>query len=397
MARTRIKKRGNGEGCIFQYRDRWYARITKGYNAQGKQIFKEFSAKSRQEVAKKLNDYIAESQKGAYIEPTKQTVGQWLDTFYVSHIINKVKTATRASDESVINKHLKPHFGRTKLSELKGAQIQKFYNELLVSGRVDGKGGLSPKTIKNIHLVLHKALEQAVKEDLLIKNPLKSVTLPRGQDKEIEILTPVEQKRLENVCFEEPCGMVIFLTLYSGMRLGEVLGLSWKDVNFEKNTISINKQLSRLKDYSADAKAKTKLYLRQETKTSSSNRIIAISPVIMEKLQEHKDRQDIERKRWGKAYKNLNMVFCREDGHLIDPATFRDFYIRKLKQAGIEHKTFHSLRHTFATRALESNANIKVVSEILGHASIQITLDTYSHVSLDLQHETMQRLTDNFF
>jgi integrase len=181
------------------------------------------------------------------------------------------------------------------------------------------------------------------------------------------------------------------------MRLGEVLGLTWNDLNFEKNRISINKQLGRLKDYGTDAQAKTKLSVRKETKTSSSNRVISISSVIMDKLKEHKEKQEFERKRWGKSYQNLNMVFCRADGYYIDPSTFRDFYLKTLENAEIGHKTFHALRHTFATRALEANSPAKVVSNILGHASIQITLDTYSHVSQELQQETMQKMTDIFF
>ncbi len=228
---------------------------------------------------------------------------------------------------------------------------------------------------------MHKALEQAVKDDLIIKNPLKSVTLPRMQKKEIEVLTPEEQKRLNTVCFEHPWGMAVLLTLYTGMRMGEVLGLTWDNVDFENNKIKVVKQLGRLKDYGKDAKAKTKLFLRNETKTSSSNRTIYIAPVFIDKLKEHKLKQEVESKKWGKGYHNLNMVFCREDGQFIDPGTFRGVYLDTLETAGIGHKTFHALRHTFATRALESNTNIKVVSEILGHASIQITLDTYSHVS----------------
>ena len=268
---------------------------------------------------------------------------------------------------------------------------------MLKDGRVDGKGGLNPKTIRNIHLTLHKALEQAVKDDLIIKNPLKSVSLPRMQKKEIEILTPEEQKRLNSVCFDHPWGMAVLLTLYSGMRMGELLGLTWDNVDFENNKLKVTKQLGRLKDYSKNPKAKTILSLRNETKTSSSNRTIYIASVVMKRLKEHKLKQDVESEKWGKAYKNSNLVFCREDGQLIDPATFRNFYLKTLKNANVEHKTFHALRHTFATRALEVNSNIKVVSEILGHASIQITLDTYSHVSEELQQETMQKIVDVFF
>jgi len=391
------RRRANGEGHICKTKSgRWEGMLTIGYKPDGKQKFKYFSAKTQQEVIKKLNAYKNERNKGVIVEPTKLTVAQWLDNWYEIHVVNKVKITTRVSYESDIVHHLKPHLGHIRLNELKLHQVQKIYNEFLKSGRVDGKGGLSPKSIKNIHVVLHCALEQAVKEDLLIKNPLNGITLPRRTQKQIEVLTPEEQKKLVNCCLEHRWDTIILLTLYSGMRLGEVLGLTWKDINFEKNSIRINKQLSRLRDYNGST-FRTKLDLRAETKTSSSNRTIYIAPVIMEKLKEHKERQDKHRKSLGKAYNNLNMVFAREDGNYVDPGTFRDHYKNTLTKAGIGHKTFHSLRHTFATRALESGANIKVVSEILGHAGVQITLDTYSHVSPELQQEAMQRIADIFF
>ena len=173
-------RRGNGEGYIFKNKEGyWEARITKGYNAQGKQQLKYFSAKTRQEVVKKLNDYIAEKNKGTYLEPNEETVAQWLDYWHKNYVINNVKISTRVCDESIIEKHLKPRLGKIKLIELKGKDVQKIYNEMMLTGRVDGKGGLSAKTIRNIHLVLHRAMEQAVKDDLIIKNPLKSVVLPR--------------------------------------------------------------------------------------------------------------------------------------------------------------------------------------------------------------------------
>ena len=175
-------RRGNGEGCIRKKKNgRWEAIVTIGYNSKGEQRSKYLSGKTRQIAVQKMTDYIAERQKGAYIEPSKLTVGEWLDSFYESHIIGRVKTSTRVNDESHIENHLKPNFGRIKLSDLKGFQIQKVYNQMQKDGRVDGAGGLNPKTIRNIHLTLHKALEQAVKDDLIVKNPLKSVSLPRMQ------------------------------------------------------------------------------------------------------------------------------------------------------------------------------------------------------------------------
>lgn len=400
VAENKVKKRKspNGEGCVRQDKKtgRWLAAITIGYNSKGQQQFKYFSSKTQKEVVKKLNDYKGQMSKGLAVEHNQITVSEWLDCWYENYVVGKVKVKTRCDYESSIRCHIKPHLGRIKLTELKGMQVQQFYNELLKNGRLDKKGGLSPKTIRNIHIGLHRAMEQAVYNDLIIKNPLKGVSLPKQTKKPIEILTPEEQKQLVDKCFDHPWGVAVFLTLYTGMRLGEVLGLNWKDIDFEKNTISISKQVGRIQNFDPNIESKTILCLRNETKTSSSNRVISVAPKIMEKLNEHKIAQEKHRKKWKSAYNNLNMVFCREDGNLVDPKTFRTFYLNTLEKAEVGHKRFHALRHTFATRAMEANSHIKAVSNILGHASSQITLDTYSHVSQDLQQETMQKIVDNF-
>lgn len=392
------KKRANGEGHIYQKKNgKWEAMPTIGYNAKGGQRWKYFSGKTKNEAAVRMYDYKASVERGDYIEPTKMSVEAFLDYWYKNHSANKVKDTTRADDESIIRNHLKPYFGKFKLCNLKGYQIQETYEYMSKKGNTkDKKGGLSAKTIRNIHAVFSRALKQACKEGLIAKNPLESITLPRVEKTTIEILTPKEQKALEEKCYDHPWGMAIILTLYSGMRLGEVLGLTWADINFEKNTISINKQLSRLKNFDTDVETKTTLGLRGETKTKSSTRVICIAMAVMDKLKSYKQEQDALKQKIKSAYNDLDMVFCTENGYYIDPKTFTDFYTRTLKKAGIGHKTFHALRHTFATRALEKGIAPKVVAEILGHSSTQITLDTYTHVSPELQSNAMERIAKDF-
>lgn len=398
--KTRKRRRNpNGYGCVRYDKKsgRWVASITTGYNDKGKQKFKNFSSKTQQEVIKKLDVFKEKMKSGVCIEYTNMTLGEWMDYWHENYVAHRVKIKTRCDYESSIRCHIKPRMGKIKLAELKGLQVQQFYNDLSKNGKLIGKGGgLAPKTIKNVHIALHRALEEAVNNDLIMKNPLKGVTLPKQVSKPIEILSLEEQKKLIEKCFDHPWGRAIFVTLFSGMRLGEVLGLTWKDIDFKNNYISISKEVGRIQNFDPNIESKTVLCLRNETKTSSSNRKIAIASQVMEKLQEYKKEQEKQRKEWGNAYNNLNMVFCREDGNLIDPKTFQTFYLKTLKKAEIGHKRFHALRHTFATRALEANSNIKVVSEILGHASIQITLDTYSHVSPALQKDTMQNIADTF-
>ena len=292
-----------------------------------------------------------------------------------------------------------PYIGHIKLSELKKIDIEDMYRNLLNNGRVDGKGGLSVKTIRNISLVLHKALDEAMKHEYIIRNPADIADVPtlrseNNTKKEIEVLTKQEQKALMDVCGNDVYGVAIKTTLFTGVRLGELLGLQWGDINYDTRTMAISRQVNRLKDYSPNATAKTRLGIQEDTKTKSSNRLISLPDQLMALLKEHKERQLIEKKKWGKAYKNLDMIFAREDGHYIDPATFREHYQKKLKEAGLKHYTFHALRHTFATRALEAGIPIKVVSQILGHASVQITMDTYSHVLPELQKESMNKIAE---
>lgn len=397
ITKRRKSKSPSGDGHISQdARGYWNIRLTKGYDANGKQLFKYFTAKTKTKLLRKRDEYKEQQRKGLYVEDRQMTLSEWLDYWYENHVVDKVKIKTRCDYECSIRCHLKPKLGRMKLIDLKAMHVQHFYNELFKNGRVDGKGGLSAKSIRNIHVALHSALEQAVNNDLIIKNPLRGVTLPRQDKKEREALTTEEQKKLVAECFNHPWGTAIFLTLYTGMRLGEVLGLTWKDIDFEKNSISINKQVGRIKNFDPEAKKKTTLSLRNETKTSSSNRKIIVPPMIMEKLAEHKKAQDKHRKRLGKIYNDLNMVFCRENGKIADPKTFSSFFLDTLKKAGLEHKTFHALRHTFTTRAMEANARIEAVSKILGHSNTSITMDVYSHVSSDLQLETMQKIVDCF-
>ena len=396
----KAKKRGNGEGTINQLENgSWEARIMIGYNERGKAKFKTFQAKQRGIVVKKLNDYIANKKA---LEPevaSRDTLAQWLQRWLNEYVALNVKILTRTSYETIVNNHIIPNIGRIKLNELKKVDIENMYAQLLECGKGDGKGGLSVKTVKNISLCLHKALDEAMKREYIIKNPASIANVPtlrntNGTKKEIDILTKQEQKDLLAACDYTAYSMGIYTALNTGVRIGELLAIMWSDIDFDKNTLTISKQLNRVHDYDPNATTKTRLGIQGDTKTKSSTRVISLNTQLVERLLEYKEQQEAQRKKWGTAYHNLNMVFAREDGYYIDPATYRDNYIKKLKEAGLKAHTFHSLRHTFATRALEAGIPVKVVSQILGHANVQITMDTYQHVLPELQSEAMNKIAD---
>ena len=397
-----MKKRGNGEGSIWKMPNGYYeARIMIGRNEQGKPKYKTFTGKQRAIVDRKLTEYKASRKANEPKHAIKQTLGQWLFRWYNEYVIPNVKTSTRVNYESTINRHLIPRLGHIALGELKKTDIEAMYNDLLENGRVDGKGGLSVKSVKGIKIALHAALEEALRREYIIKNPSSIAKVPTLRStgtskKEIEILTKEEQKRLMLACSNDVYGVGVFTALHTGVRIGELLGIQWDDVDFDKRTIQINKQVNRMKDYSDNAKAKTRLGIQYSTKTASSCRLISMSEPLAEKLAQYKDIQQAERQLWGSKYNNLNMVFARWDGNYMDPATFRDKYREILRGAGLKRLTVHALRHTFATRALEAGIPIKVVSKLLGHTSIEITMDTYSHVLPELQNEAVNRIAEYY-
>lgn len=393
------KRRGNGEGCIHQLKDgSWEARIMIGRNANGNPKFKTFTAKKRSTVSAKLTDYIANRPDKPH-NASKQTMEKWLWAWFENYVDKNVKLSTKVSYEGIIKNNLIPYIGQIKLAELKKVDIEKMYHALLASGRADGKGGLSIKTVQNVALVLHKALDEAMKCEYIPKNPADIATVPtyRSENhpkKEIIVLSKQAQKALMDVCDNDVYGVAIMTAMYTGVRLGELLGLKWSDINFQAKTITVSRQVNRLKDYSPNAKAKTRLGIQEDTKTKSSQRTISISEPLMEILLRYQEKQETAKKAWKKSYHDLGMIFAREDGYYIDPATFRDHFQKKLNEAGLGHYTIHALRHTFATRALEAGIPIKVVSQILGHASVQITMDTYSHVLPELQSQSMNRIAE---
>lgn len=372
-----------------------------GYNEKGKPKYKTFTNKQRAIVAKRLAYFIANKEKAKPIVACNQTISQWLDTWYNEYVVNRLKISTRVNYESIIKNHIKPYIGHIKLVAIKKTDIEAMFRKLAENGKVDGKGGLSVKSMKGVRIVLHAALEEAYRSEYIIKNPASIAMLPTlnatdTSKKEIAVLSRAEQKVLLLSCDDDVYGAAIFTALHTGVRLGELLGLQWDDIDFENKTVRINKQVNRLKNYDDNAKAKTCLGIQNSTKTAASNRVISMSDPLANKLKRYKEVQEAEKRFWGNVYNDLNMVFARIDGNYMDPSTFRDRYRAILKKAGLKPFTVHALRHTFATRALEAGIAIKVVSKLLGHTSIEITMDTYSHVLPDFQSEAMNRIAEYY-
>ncbi len=391
------KKRGNGEGSISQRKNGTYcAVVTTGRDKQtGKLIRRTIYGKTRPEVAKKLTEILNQINYGTYIEPSKLTVADWLDIWVRDYKKNDLKVTTYSSYESNINIHIKPHIGHILLRNLTPDHLRKFYNELLEAGRIDGNGGLSPRSVKYIHIILHSALDQAIKNQLIVRNVCDATTVARRIKKEIRVLTLEEQRKfLEAIQGDKIC-TPLTTDMGTGLRQGELLGLRWQDCDLKKGVIKVKQELLRIKNY--DKKIPTKTILAfQEPKTEKSKRSIPLPPNILNELKEHRKKQLEQKLKLGNLYQDNDLVFPGDFGQPYDPRCFTTRFKKLVDKAKIKNVNLHSLRHTFATRLLEANIHPKVVQELLGHANISTTLDIYSHVMPEIKQAATEAINHLF-
>ncbi|MCM1228398.1 MAG: site-specific integrase [Clostridium sp.] len=385
-----MAKKGNNEGSVYKDTNgRWRGVVTLP-SADGKVKKKYFYGKTKREVSEKVNDLLAEIKNKTYIEPCKTTLYNWLCTWLETYCKNNIRPTTYVNYETYIHRHIKGSLGSVKLCDLSTITIQQFYNDKLKNGKLSGIGGLSPKTMKNLHNMLHKALNQAVFLNMLAKNPSDFVTIPKNVKKEMKFFTVEEQKNLQSVLSDKPLDMAILLDLYTGMRQGELLGLTWENVNINlsgSSYIKVVQTINRIKNYDTDSDKKTVLTV-SEPKTPHSKRTIPILPEIAEKL--HNYRLSQEKYIAENVFPYTGYVFISSVGTMVDPRDFQRYFKNLLKKHGIREINVHGLRHTFATRALESGMSVKTLSEILGHSNVGFTLDTYAHVTEDLKSEAIR-------
>lgn len=375
-------KRANGEGTIRQRKDgRWEARCTCGYNPKtGQPIRKSVYGLTQKEVREKLTSTIKSIDDNTYIAPSAITVESWLDTWLKEYVKSSVKLLTFTSYDTISRVHIKPTLGRIKLQALKAPQIQALYNSLLAEGK-------SPKTIKNIHGVLHKALDKAVKIGYIQTNPASVCDIPRIEKKEIKPLNTDDISRFIKRLQTEEYKNLYLTTLFTGMREGEVLGLTWDCVDFERGTIIINKQLQKEKTSGAK-------YYIAETKTSKI-RVLTPAPYVMSLLKEEQTKQKQNRLRLGYLWDNpLNLVFTTEIGRYIAFSTVYKRFKRIVAELGVPEARFHDLRHTYATLALQEGDDIKTVQTALGHSTVSTTLDIYSHTTETMKEKSSQRMNN---
>ena len=384
-----MKRKSNNEGSIRQRKDgRWEVRATGSIDyATGKP--KRISRYAKTKAVNLLHELEYQIHHMRQIDPTSTTLADWLRYWLETYKMHNLKQSTYVSYRGYIEKHVAIAFPTMKLKDLTARELQEFYNFKI-------SDGLSPKTILNIHRCLHEALKQAVLEQYIPFNPSDAVALPKREKPEIEILNREEQTRLIQASYSHRYGVFIRLTLTTGLRLGEVLGLSWDNIDLRSNTLFVRQTLGRLEkiDWNGIG-AKTEIVM-QVPKTKNSIRSIPLLPFIVKELQEWRNVQLSDKAIAGAAYQDTGLVVTNPFGGCIEPRTFKDYYNQILDMSGIGHFTFHALRHTFCTRALENDMDAKTVSAIMGHYSVAFTLDTYGHVLDSHKREEIMKMENIF-
>lgn len=376
-------RNAQGGGTIRQRKDgTWEARYTVGRDpGTGKQIQKSVYGKTQKEVRQRLQQITTAIDNGTYTDPTKATVAQWLEVWLETYT-GDVKPLTKRAYSTSIKNHIIPAIGALKLDKLTPLQIQKFYNECM-----NGSKNLKPKTVKNIHGVLHSALKQALMNGMIRSNPADSCTLPRIERIEIKPFDDDAEKRFLQAIDGDKYERLFVVDLYTGMRKGEILGLRWSDIDFDQGIITISKQL-QVEPFKGG-----RYYLAPLK--NDKDRVITPAPYVMQILREQRLHQNEARLLAGSEWDEgeiPGLVFTNETGRHLCHQTIGTRYKKLVTAAGLPEARFHDLRHSYAVASLRAGDDIKTVQGNLGHHSAAFTMDTYAHVTTQMKRESADRM-----
>ena len=376
------KKTVKSKGQEYTY---WEARVTVGFDpGTGKQVQKSFTGKTQKETLQKLQQAAAEIQKSGYQEPCKMTVGEWFDIWTAEYLGN-TKPHTKKSYESIIDNHIRPAIGAVKLASLAPIQVQKMLNGVRSTKDTMLGQKVNPKTIKNVHGVLHSALVQAVRCGYLKSNPADLAVLPKRTRAEIHVLDSAKMAEFFKAIEGHRYQYLYLLDLFTGMRQSELLGLQWQDIDFERKTLEVKRQLQYL-GYSHGGYQYT-------TPKSNKARSIVLPDRAVEALRRQRALQNEMKLALGEAWSNPDgLVFTNELGeHLKHDVVYRNLK-RIFAAMGVPDLRFHDLRHSYAVLSLQSGCDIKTVQENLGHYAAAFTLDTYGHVTEQMRREGAEKI-----
>ncbi len=357
--------------------DTWVLRIYLGEDVNGKRRYINKTVRGTKRDAQKwLNSALRDQDLGVFIEPAAITLNEYLDKWLEVAARPRVSRRTADGYAGLLERYIRPAIVRKRLDSLQPLDIQKVYGEMQARD-------LSARVVRHAHSALHNALKQAVKWGMIIRNPSDLAELPKVPHTERRVLSPDEAARFLKAADTMPHGLIFEFALLSGMRPEEYLALQWADVDMARSTVQVRRALVRHK----------KSWSFEEPKTARSRRTVFLPSPLLSKLAAHKRRQGEDRLKLGAAWHAHDLIFCSKQGTPLSIPNLTYRYFRPiLKKADLPHIRLYDLRHTCATLLLIAEENPKVVSERLGHSTIVLTLDTYSHVLPTMQQNATARL-----
>src|SRR5215212_3487521 len=374
-----MSKRGNGEGSIYEHKKNGkkvgYRGAYTVHTASGPKR-RYVTGKTRDEVRQTLTRVIADRDSGMIFDAGSLTVEEYLTRWLEDSVKGTLRPSTYEVHRHMIQPHINPVLGRLKLKDLTPMHVRSFYRDRLDSG-------LSSATVRKMHSILRKALKQAVLDGLISRNVCEAVKPPKVERKEINPLNRQQAKVLLEAASGDRLEALYVLAGHTGMREGELLGLKWEDVDLERGVLRLRNALVR-------EGGKTAL---GDLKTPKSRRSVRLTRAAADALAAHLERQLEEMERMGSLYQPGGLVFATKSGTLINPSNLRNRSFKPLlKRAGLPDICFHDLRHTCATLLLAQGTHPKLVQELLGHATIAMTLDTYSHFLPSMGDQTARAM-----
>lgn len=370
-----------------RYKSSWTIVIDAGIDPVTKErqrIVK--SVKGKKSLAQaEMTRMLNELEKGTYVEQTDLAFGEFMERWLADYAKGQVMPRTYERYKEIIDSRIVPELGKVPIAKLKPMHLQSFYSKLAADGRKDGReGGLSPTTIVQHHRIIHKALETALRWQVVNRNVADAVDPPKKIKKEIKTLD-MEQTRVLLLEVEKTNHhAMIYLASYTGMRRSELYGLRWQDIDFETGDMTIRRAAKYIRG---------KGVIFEGTK-NKKGRPITLPESVLDALKKHKTNQAKDQLKAGGQWQDNDLLFCQKDGSPSHPDTITKWFPKFLAKLKLPKITFHGLRHTHATLLLNMGVHPKVVSERLGHSQIGITMDIYSHVLPTLQREATDKLEE---
>jgi integrase len=368
-------RRGHGEGAVFKRKDgRWVAAIDQGWS-NGRRQRKLYYARSQKEAYEKLFAARRNVDDGLPLPPERLTLGQFLND-WLRDVASGKRDSTRIRYEQLLRLHVVPALGSRPIGRVNPKELSTLY-------AAKRRAGLSPASIERVHSALHRALADAVRWGLMPRNICDLVKPARAPKYEARTFNKDEALRFLDAVSRDPLRPLYVLALTTGMREGELLALKWQDLDLDARRLEVRRSIRRISGAG---------FVEFEPKSARGRRLVVLSSVAVEALRQHRVTQAEERLQ-APVWDDQDRVFPNQVGRPIEPGNLlkRHFY-PLLERAGLPHLRFHDLRHSAATLLLAMGVHLKIVQEMLGHSTITVTADLYSHVLPSMQQEPAEKM-----